>query len=95
MENKKVAGVCEGIRLGCPNCQAVAVKNGIGRGGQAWRCKRCGHEFMGDPGRRRLPAVVVDIIKALLADGVAPAKIARAVGISVRQAYAYKRGING
>ena len=85
----------EVMMVGCPDCGGVAVKNGIKNGGQAYRCKGCGHQFMGDPARRRLPGILVDFIKRLLVQGVKPGPIARAAGISKRQVYSYKRGIDG
>jgi hypothetical protein len=50
---------------------------------------------MGDPTRRRLSGDKVNLIKNLLAQGAKPSQIAPAFGISKRQVYSYKKGING
>ncbi|MBU0680123.1 MAG: hypothetical protein KKD73_01755 [Proteobacteria bacterium] len=83
----------EEVRMGCPECHGAAVKNGTIRGGQFMRCKECGHQFMADLERRRLPDEIVSIIKKLLALGVAPELISKAANISSRQAYNYKKQV--
>lgn len=86
----------EKVRVVCPECHGDAMKNGMARGGQYMKCKNkeCGHQFMADPKRRRMPEPIVDIIKKLLALGVTPEVISKAANISVRQAYNYKKQVS-
>lgn len=84
------------VRVGCPKCHGATMKNGVVRGGQYLKCKNkdCGHQFMADPERRRMPDEIVKVIKKLLALGVTPEVISKAANISERQAYNYKKQVN-
>ena len=69
------------VRYHCGDCLTPAIKYGMGRGRQQWRCMSCGRYFLEDSRHVRLSERDIEVIGILLAGGCSARLVARAYGI--------------